>query len=79
MGSELSSGVHLEMGGGGREPSGETKKKWPERWQKTSESRGKGVLRQRVWPGAENVAEKSGPSQVLWGGLGQEPGIHPRG
>lgn len=78
MGSELSSGVHLEMGGGGREPSGETKKKWPEKWQETSESRGKGVLRKRVWPAAENVA-KSGPSQELWGGLGQEPGVHPSG
>lgn len=81
MGSELSSvwGSFRD----GRRRKGtlrETKKKWPERWQETSESRGKGVLRKRVWPAAENVAEKSGPSQVLWGDLGQEePGVHPRG
>lgn len=59
--SELSLGVHLEVGGGGgKDPSRETKKKWPERWEGTKEPRGRGGLGNRVWPAAENAAEKSG-------------------
>ena len=61
MGSELNSGAHLEVGErGGKKPSGEPKKKWPERWEGSRETRGKGALRKGVWPAGENVAEKSG-------------------
>lgn len=49
---------------GGKEPS---KEKWPERWVGARESRGKGVLRKRVWPAVHNVAE--GGSQVSTQGL----------
>lgn len=46
VGSELSSVVHLEVGGGGgqgggQEPSQRTKKKWLERWEGTRELGGK--------------------------------------
>lgn len=71
VGSELSSGVHLEEAErGGKEPS---KKQWPEGWMGTREFRGRGVLRKRVWPVVHNVAEDR--SEVSTQGLmGGNPG-----
>lgn len=83
----LSSGVHLEVGErGGKEPSRETKRKRPERWEGGRESRRKGALLKWVWPVVVKVAAKSGlslgwgrrgsgPSGGVWGGEGGGCGL----